>query len=86
MKKESEITGEKLLNFENMCKLLNMLGFLPAQRVPESVESQLCQDLWTLLHGDSTKGVSIENLRVVLLNVIGVRVADREVVQEHNDT
>jgi hypothetical protein len=35
---KKEQTGEKPLNFENMCKLLKMMGFLPEVRVPESVE------------------------------------------------
>ena len=68
-----------------MCRLLNMLGFLPEQRVPESVETQLCQDLWTLMKGENTHGVTVDNLRVVLLNLIGIRVTEREIQQQDNN-
>ena len=38
----------------------------------------LLSDLWTLVHGDQNEGVSLDTLRVVLLNCIGIKVADRE--------
>jgi hypothetical protein len=42
------------------------------------VDQKLLSDLWTLVHGDHNEGVSIDTLRVVLLNCIGIKVADRE--------
>ena len=84
-KREAQVTGEKRLDFDNMCKLINMLGFLPVNRQPEEKDQQLCQDLWTLLHGDRFRGVAIGNLRLALLNCIGIRIADREVKAEQNN-
>lgn len=37
-KQEAQVTGEKLLNYESMCNLLNLLGFLPAHKAPEAIE------------------------------------------------
>lgn len=68
-----------LLEYEEMVQLLVRLGFLPKDRAPEPHERALCQDLWTLVRGEEMRGVSYDTLRVVLLNMIGIKTNEREV-------
>lgn len=57
---------------------MKSVGLLPGNKNPETVDQQLLQDLWTLVRGEENQGVSQDTMRVVLLNVIGTRVPDRE--------
>jgi hypothetical protein len=63
-------------------KLLKLLGFLPDAHKLAQIDEKLVQDLWILVKGELNEGVSLDTLRVVLLNVIGVRVLDREQTYE----
>lgn len=38
----------------------------------------MIDDIWTLVKGEENEGVTADNLRVVLLNLIGTRVPERE--------
>ena len=58
--------------------VLTKLGFLPRDKAPDQSEEALCNDLWTLIKGEDNKGVNFNTLRIVLLNIIGIRVRDRE--------
>ena len=62
------------------------MGFLPPNKQPELVDQALCQDLWTMLQGEKNKGVSIDTLRVALLNIIGIRLPERVKVPEGEET
>ena len=62
-----------MLNYETMCRVLKAGGFLPQNKDPEQVDQNLLQDLWKMVQGEANEGVSIETLRVVLVNCIGVK-------------
>ena len=56
-----------------------MLGFLPSE-TPSEVDNRYVIDLWTLVQGEIYKGATIDTLRVVMLNIIGLHVPERESV------
>lgn len=61
-----------------MVQAITYLGFLPLNKTPEGIDKQLCDDLWTILEGEERGGVTWDSLRVVLLNLIGVKDLARE--------
>ena len=64
-----------------MLQLMKSVGLLPTttnNREPEAVDQNLLQDLWRLVKGEENEGVSQDTLRVVFLNIIGIKVQDRE--------
>jgi len=63
-----------------MMVVLTKMGFLPRDKAPEATEENLCRDLWTLVKGDENHGVTFNTLRVVLLNIIGIKLRDRQYV------
>ncbi|TNV85929.1 hypothetical protein FGO68_gene4527 [Halteria grandinella] len=67
-----------LLQFKDMLNALTRLGFLPKNKPPENHEVQLTQDLWALMRGEEHGGVSFDTLRILLLNILGLRTRDRE--------
>lgn len=50
-----------------------MMGFLPSNAPPEKHEVKLCDDLWALTKGDTYNGVSFDTLKIVMLNMIGIK-------------
>jgi hypothetical protein len=64
-----------------MMMIVRNLGFLPINKVPENFEVDLSRDLWTLAKGEENQGVSFDTLIVILLNLIGIRTRDREILQ-----
>ncbi len=58
--------------------VLIKLGFLPRDKAVEALEESLCRDLWTLVKGEENHGVTFNTLRVVLLNMIGIKLRDRQ--------
>ena len=73
-----------MLNFQKFINVLTKLGYLPRDKAPEQHEEDLAKDLWTLVKGEDNHGVSFNTLRVVLLNIIGIRVRDREYEDPHD--
>lgn len=71
--------GNVLLDFEDMMEVIKRLGFLPKDRAPEPHELALCNDLWTMVRGEDNQGVSYDTLRVVLLNIIGIKIREVDV-------
>ncbi len=67
-----------MLTLYKTTQLMKSVGLLPPNKNPGQVDSQLLQDLWTLVRGEENGGVSFDTLRVIFLNVIGIKVADRE--------
>jgi hypothetical protein len=63
-----------------------MMGFLPYSEA-QGVDQHLLQDLWKLMRAEKYDGVTVENLKTFMLNVIGIRVANREGIPEgeHDD-
>ncbi len=61
-----------------MIQVLSNMGFLPFNRQIEAVDQSLCQDLWTLVKGEDRTGVSWDTLKVIFLNFVGIKTADRE--------
>ena len=61
-----------------MVHIITRLGFLPRNKVPENHELELCNELWTVVRGEENSGVSYDTLRVMMLNMIGLRTKDRE--------
>jgi len=58
--------------------VLQELSFLPSNVIEESHDHKQLQELWAFLHGEEKGSVAIEDLRVVLHILIGVRPKDRE--------
>ena len=52
--------------------MLTELGFLPMNLTPDSVERELLFDLWNMLKGEELNGISIANLKKVLLVIQGL--------------
>lgn len=66
------------LNFEKMVHALTDLGFLPSSTAIASPDQQLCQDLWSLVKGNTKGYVTFDTLKVCMLHFIGVKTPDRE--------
>jgi hypothetical protein len=56
------------------------LGFLPPDRAPNDHERGLIGELWGLTKGEENKGVTFDTLKVVFLNMIGIKVRERQAV------
>jgi hypothetical protein len=56
-----------------MIQAVTYLGFLPLNKIPEGIDSYLCDEMWALLQGEDRGGVTWDSLKVVLLNLLGVR-------------
>ena len=69
---------DTMLDFSQLIHVLIKLGFLPRDKAPEQHEEELVKDLWTFVKGEDNNGVNFNTLRVVLLNIIGIKVRDRE--------
>lgn len=54
------------------------MGFLPHAMAPESNDFTKFKELWKLLGGEETGGVSVENLLYVLLIIRGADLEDKE--------
>ena len=61
-----------------MTKILQNSGFLPSNGKVDPRTQGLIDDIWSLVQGEKKGGVTFDNLRVVLINIIGARVPDRE--------
>ena len=57
---------------------MRMMGFLPLNKEPEQVDRALLEDFWVLLRGEDNNGVSLDTLKVIMINLIGVRTPERE--------
>jgi hypothetical protein len=75
---ENQQHESKNLTYERFVQAITYLGFLPLNKTPEGIDKQLCDDLWILLEGDDRGGVTWDSLRVVLLNLIGIKDEKRE--------
>lgn len=64
---------------QEMIMVLTKMGFLPQDKAPNADESQLCNELWGLVKGEENGGVTFETLKVVMLNMIGIKVRDRQI-------
>ncbi len=67
-----EEIGQKRINYVKLGQLLTELGFLPMNLTPDSVERELLFDLWNMLKGEDFNGISIDNLKKVLLIIQGL--------------
>jgi hypothetical protein len=67
------------LNQQQVMQVLVKLGFLRRDRAPEPFEDDLLNDLWALLKGEENSGVNFDTLKVISLNLIGLRTKDREI-------
>ena len=67
----------KMYTFEQTKDFLILLGFIQGERETET-DQRLLHDLWVLVKGEQNGGVSLDTLRVVFLNMIGIRTKDRE--------
>lgn len=67
------------LNQQQVMQVLVKLGFLRRDRAPAAFEDVLLNDLWALLKGEENSGVTFDTLKVILLNLIGLRTKDREI-------
>jgi len=56
------------------------MGFLPQDRAPNDPEKKLIEELWGLTKGDENNGVTFDTLKVVFLNMIGIKVRERQIV------
>lgn len=65
--KSWEEIGQKMINYVKLGQLLTELGFLPTNLTPDSVERELLFDLWNMLKGEDFNGISIENLKKIVL-------------------
>ncbi len=54
------------------------MGFLPFNRQIEEVDQHLCSDLWHLVQGEDRGGVSWDTLKVLFLNLVGLKTPERE--------
>ena len=82
VKRQSQVAldpATALISFPDTIDMLTRLGFLPRNKAPDAHEEALCSDLWTMIQGDKNNGVTLDTLRVVMLNFIGIRTKDREV-------
>jgi hypothetical protein len=75
---DGEEKESKALTFERMVQGITYLGFLPLNKTPEGIDRELCDDMWILLQGEERGGVTWDTLKVVLLNMLGVRDPSRE--------
>ena len=66
----------KKLNYVKVGQVLSELGYLPFNLAPDSVERELLFDLWNILKGEETDGVTVGNLRVMLLAIQGIVLDD----------
>lgn len=66
-----------------MVAVITTMGFLPRNKPAENFEMDLCRDLWTLVKGDENRGVSFDTLRIIMLNMIGLRTNEREILSEN---
>ena len=84
---KQEVLGEnaeedKLLDMETTMRVLLMLGFLPQNKGPEGIDQKAIQDLWTIAKAEDNHGISFDTLKSILLNVIGIKLPEREKVIE----
>lgn len=74
------------LSYQKMCEALTAAGFLPGDKPNiEAIDQQLCQDLWKLVRGEERGGVSWDTFRILGLNFIGIKTANREKVPESEE-
>lgn len=64
---------------------LQELSFLPENVVEDSNDHKQLKALWEFLHGEKKGSVNIEDLRVVLHILIGVKPKDREKKPENEE-
>lgn len=69
---------EGAFNFRKLMIALQELSFLPENVVEDSNDHNKLQELWAFLHGEEKGSVNVEDLRVVLLILIGVKPPGRE--------
>jgi len=62
----------KKVNYVKLGQLLTELGFLPVNLTPDQVERELLFDLWNMLKGEDNNGISVKNIRNVLLVIQGI--------------
>lgn len=67
-----------LMSYNTAFKVLTLMGFLPHDKMPSETEKLLLSDFWSLVKIEEHGGVTMDTLRVVLLNVQGIRLPDRE--------
>ena len=60
------------MNYVKLGLLLTELGFVPVNVAPDSVERELLFDMWNMLKGEETSGVSVLNCKKFMLAVQGI--------------
>ena len=65
------------MDYDTMVRAMLMMGFLPQRDISKG-DQDLLQDMWAITNGEKNKGVSVDSLKLILLNTIGIRVAERE--------
>jgi hypothetical protein len=60
---------QKKLNYVKLGQLLTELGFIPLNITSDSIERELLFDLWNLQKGELNNGITIRNIKKVLLAV-----------------
>lgn len=66
------------MNYDTAFKILTLMGFLPHDKMPDPVDQQLLNEFWHLVKIEEHRGVTLDTLRVALLNIVGIRLPDRE--------
>lgn len=54
------------------------LGYLPLNLAPDSIERELLFDMWNLLKGEDSNGITVRNIKKMLLAVQGIHLPTGE--------
>ena len=60
---------QKRLNYMKLGKLLTDMGYVPFNISADSVERELLFDMWNLLNGEDTNGITVLNIKKFLLAI-----------------
>jgi len=75
---EQEWNDTQPIPYQPCGSILTTMGFLPQAMAPESNDFIKFKELWRLLGGEETNGVSVENLLYLLMIIRGADLASRE--------
>lgn len=86
---QEERKEDNFLTFERMIILLQKMGFYPEKHDETGygyqADQALLQDLWKLVRGEKYAGVTVDTLKVLMMNWVGVKVINREGVPEESE-
>lgn len=69
--REDDDSEVELFNYQKTCEVLNYLGFLAPSSSTQNQERVLLSDMWKIMQGEQTGGVTQEQLRKFLHAVLG---------------